>query len=87
MNNKPTRNDDELNAAFRHFEGIFKTGEGTAVADEMKVMVTLIETYEYWHHPIGLPDPVEAIKCRMEKQGLTARDLEVCSGPSANSTH
>jgi len=48
----------------------------------MEVLVTLIEAYENKHYPISPPDPVEAIKFRMEQQGLTLRDLEVYIGPS-----
>jgi len=44
--------------------------------------VTLIEAYENKHYPIGPADPVEAIKFRMEQQGLTPRDLEAYIGPS-----
>ena len=72
MNIKPIRNDDELHAAFRHLEGIFQSEEGTAEADEMEVLVTLIEAYEYKHYPIGPPDPVDAIKFRMEHESLLA---------------
>ena len=82
MNIKPIRNDDELHAAFRHLEGIFQSGEGTPEADEMEVLVTLIEAYEYKHYPIAPPDPVDAIKFRMEQQGLTSRDLEAYIGSS-----
>ncbi len=82
MNIKPIRNDDELHAAFRRLEGIFQAREGTAEADEMEVLVTLIEAYEYKHYPIGPPDPVDAIKFRMEQQGLTPLDLEAYIGPS-----
>ena len=82
MNIKPIRNDDELHAAFRRLEAIFQSEEGTAAADEMEVLVTLIEAYEYKHYPIGPPDPVDAIKFRMEQQGLTPHDLEPYIGPS-----
>ena len=50
----------------------------------MDVLVTLIEAYEYKHYPIGPPDPVDAIKFRMEQQRLPARDLETYSGPPAD---
>jgi len=56
--------------------------DGTPEADEMEVLVTLIEAYENKHYPIGPADPVEAIKFRMEQQGLTPRDLEAYIGPS-----
>ena len=82
MNIKPIRNDDELHAAFRQLEGIFQAREDTVEADEMEVLVTLIEAYEYKHYPISPPDPVDAIKFRMEQQDLTPRDLEAYIGPS-----
>jgi HTH-type transcriptional regulator / antitoxin HigA len=44
------------------------------------VLVTLIEAYEEKHHPIGAPDPVQAIKFRMEQMGLTRNDLEPLIG-------
>lgn len=82
MNIKPIRNDDDLQAAFRRLEGIFQAEEGTPEADEMEILVTLIEAYENTHYPIAPPDPVEAIEFRMEQQGLTPRDLEAYIGGS-----
>lgn len=82
MNIKPIRNDDELKAAFRHLEAVFQAEEGTVEADEMEILVTLIEAYENKHYPISSADPVEAIKFRMEQQGLTPRDLEPFIGSS-----
>jgi HTH-type transcriptional regulator/antitoxin HigA len=79
---KPIRNDDDLRAAFLRLESIFQAEEGTPEADEMEVLTTLIEAYEQKHYPIGPADPVEAIKFRMEQQGLTAKDLEAYIGPS-----
>lgn len=82
MNIKPIRSDDDLRAALRRLEAVFQANEGTPEADEMEVLVTLIEAYENKHYPIGPADPVEAIKFRMEQQGLTPRDLEAYIGPS-----
>ena len=82
MNIKPIRNDDDLQAAFRHLETVFQAEEGTPEADEMEILVTLIEAYENQHYPIGPTDPVEAIQFRMEQQGLTPRDLEAYIGSS-----
>jgi HTH-type transcriptional regulator/antitoxin HigA len=48
---------------------------GTPEGDELELLVTLVELYEAEAYPIGLPDPVEAIKFRMEQQGLIQRDL------------
>ncbi|TAN47051.1 MAG: transcriptional regulator [Methylococcaceae bacterium] len=82
MNIKPIRNDADLQAAFQRLESIFQAEEGTPAADEMEVWVTLIEAYENKHYAIAPPDPIEAIKFRMEQQGLTPRDLETYIGGS-----
>ena len=82
MTIKPIRNDDDLTAAFRRLEAIFQAEEQTPEADERDVLVTLVEAYEKKHFDFGPADPVEAIKFRMEQQGLTARDLERFIGPS-----
>ena len=79
---KPIRNDDDLRAAFKQLEPVFQAQEGTPEADEMEILVTLIEAYEYKHFPTGPADPVEAIKFRMEQQGLTPKDLELYIGSS-----
>ncbi|RUQ38196.1 MAG: transcriptional regulator [Candidatus Competibacteraceae bacterium] len=82
MTIKPIRNDDDLRAAFCQLETVFQAEEGTPAADEREILVALIETYENRHYPIGPADPVEAIKFRMEQQGLTPRDLEAYIGSS-----
>ncbi|MDP2369387.1 helix-turn-helix domain-containing protein [Rhodoferax sp.] len=48
---------------------------GTPEADRLEVLGTLLEAYEARHYPLELPDPIEAIKFRMEQQGLSAKDL------------
>jgi HTH-type transcriptional regulator / antitoxin HigA len=63
-------------------EKCFQAAKGTPAADNRDVLVTLIEAYENKHYGFGPADPIEAIKFRMEQQGLTARDLEVCIGSS-----
>lgn len=82
MTIKPIRNDAELQTAFARLEAIFQADADTSEADEMEVLVTLIEAYENKHYPITPPDPIEAIKFRMEQQNLSARDLEVYIGSS-----
>ena len=54
MNIRPIRNDDNLRAAFKRLELVFQAKEGTPQADEMVLLVTLIEAYEQKHYPIGL---------------------------------
>ena len=69
MNIKPIRSDEDLQIAFRRLEGIFQAEASTPDADEMEILVALIEGYENKHYPIGPADPIEAIKFRMEQQG------------------
>ena len=82
MTIKPIRNDEDLDRAFRRLDKVFQAEEGTPQADEREVLVTLIEAYEAKHYDFGPADPVEAIKFRMEQEGLTPRDLEPYIGPS-----
>lgn len=82
MNIKPIRSDDDLRAAFTRLEAIFQAPEGSPEADEMEVLVALVEAYEKKRYPVGPADPVEAIKFRMEQQGLVAKDLEPFIGSS-----
>ena len=82
MTIKPIRNDDDLKKVFRRLEKVFQAEEGTAQADERDVLVTLVEAYENKHSNFGPADPVEAIKFRMDQEGLTPRDLEPFIGPS-----
>jgi len=82
MNIKPIRNDDDLRQAFARLEEIFQAPEGSPEADEMEVLVALVEAYENRHYPIGPADPVEAIKFRMQQRGLAPKDLEPFIGPS-----
>jgi HTH-type transcriptional regulator/antitoxin HigA len=82
MTIRPIRNDDDLRRAFRRLEKVFQAEEGTAQADERDVLVTLIEAYESRHYDFRPADPVEAIRFRMEQEGLTPRDLEPYIGAS-----
>jgi HTH-type transcriptional regulator / antitoxin HigA len=82
MNIRPIRNDDDYRAALKEISPLFENEPepGTAEGDVFEVMVTLIEAYEAKHFPVDLPDPIEAIKFRMEQSGLTAADLAPAIG-------
>ena len=56
---------------------------GTPEADDLQLLALVIETYEKARWPIGLPDPVDAIRFCMDQQGLTRRDLEPYIGSRA----
>ena len=60
----------EVSAYFEH-----EPEPGSAEGDRFEVLLTLVESYEAKHFPIDLPDPVEAIKFRMDQSGLTPKDL------------
>ncbi len=62
-------------AALGRFEEIFQAKAGSAQSDEADVLALLIREYEDKHFVIEAPDPLQAIKYRMEQQGLTNRDL------------
>jgi HTH-type transcriptional regulator/antitoxin HigA len=55
----------------------------TAEGDELDVLATLVDAYEREHYPIDAPDPVDAIKFRMEQMGLSRKDLEPFLGSRA----
>jgi HTH-type transcriptional regulator/antitoxin HigA len=82
MNIKPIRSNKDLRQAFQRLEAIFQAKPKTPEYDEMEILTTLIEVYENKHYPIGPASPIEAIKFRMEQQGLSPRDLEAYIGTS-----
>lgn len=65
----------QYEAALQRFEEIFLAEEGTEKSKEADVLSLVIKDYEDKHFVIEAPDPIEAIKYRMEKQGLTRKDL------------
>ena len=73
---KPIRSEADYEAALAEVERLWGARSGTPEGDRLDVLATLIDAYESDHHPIDPPDPIEAIKFRMEQQGLTRKDLE-----------
>lgn len=71
----PIRSERDYERALERIEEIFDARPGTAEADELDILATLVENYEAAHHPIDPPTPVDAIRFRMEQQNLSARDL------------
>ena len=82
MNIKPIRTKADYRAALKAVELLMGAKARTPEGDRLDVLVTLIEGYERQHFPMDLPDAVEAIKFRMEQQGLTPKDLEPLIGRS-----
>jgi len=83
MNIQPIRNDRDHARALRHMETLWGARAGSPAAEELEVLVTLADAYEAKHHRILPPDPIEAIKFRMEQEGLTRADLEKLIGSRA----
>ncbi len=73
---KPIRSEADYEAALAEVERLWGVKSGTPRADRLDVLATLIDFYESEHYPIDPPDPIEAIKFRMEQQNLTRKDLE-----------
>jgi HTH-type transcriptional regulator/antitoxin HigA len=82
MDIKPIRTQADYEGALALVSPLFdrEPEPGTAEGDRFDVLVTLIEAYEREHFPIDAPDPIEAIKFRMEQQGLTPADLQPMIG-------
>jgi HTH-type transcriptional regulator/antitoxin HigA len=76
MDIKPIKKDDaDYERALRHVEQLWTATKGSPEGDELEVLVTLIEAYEDQHYPMHLPDPIEAIKFRLEQEGKDLRPL------------
>jgi HTH-type transcriptional regulator / antitoxin HigA len=81
---RPIRSDAEYEAALATIDRLtaddMEPVEGSPEGDLLEVLATLVEVYESEHYPVEAPDPIEAIKFRMEQAGLTRRDLEPAIG-------
>jgi HTH-type transcriptional regulator/antitoxin HigA len=75
MEIKPIRTKADYRAALKKIEPLMSARAGSRDGERLDVMVTLIEAYEKKHYALDLPDPVEAIKFRMEQMALAPKDL------------
>lgn len=75
MTIKPIKTKRDYQAAMNRLEVIFDAQPGTPEGDELEVLGILIDKYEQEHYPIAYPDPIEAIKFRMEQMGYNQSDL------------
>lgn len=82
MNLKLIRNKTAHKQAMARIDELWGARAGSAEGDELEVLALLVERYEAQHEPMPPSDPVEAIKFRMDQQGLTPRDLVPYIGPS-----
>lgn len=76
----PIKTSRDYERALQRIERLMDAKPGTKSGDELDVLTTLVEAYEAKHHAICPPDPIDAIKFRMDQLGLTRKDLETMLG-------
>jgi len=75
MNIKPIKCEADYDAALLRVDDLMDAKLDTPQGDELDILVTLIEKYETHHHPIDAPNPIEAIRFRMDQIGMKDKDL------------
>ena len=80
MNIRPIRSARDHRAALKDIESLMGARRNTPDGERLDVLVTLVEAYERQKFPLDLPDPVEAIRFRIDQNGLTAKDLQPMIG-------
>jgi len=75
MNITPIRTENDYNKALNRIDKLMDAEPNTEEFDELDILVTLVEVYEEKHYKIDAPDPISAIKFRMEQEGLKQKDL------------
>jgi HTH-type transcriptional regulator/antitoxin HigA len=75
MRIKPIKTEEDYQQAMERLEIIFDAKPGSSEGDELEVLGILIDEFENKHFPIDMPDPIEAIKFRMEQMGYSQTDL------------
>ncbi len=77
---RPILSERDYERALAEVEELWGAKAGTPKGDRLDILATLIEAYQTEHYPMDPPDPIEAIKFRMEQSGLAAKDLEPAIG-------
>lgn len=72
---KIIKTETDYDIALARIDMLMDADPGTPDGDELELLVTLVELYEKKVHPVGLPDPIEAIRFRVEQMGLKQKDL------------
>jgi len=74
MHVRPIRNDEDHARAMKQIEALWGAPDGTREAELLEVLVTLINVYEAQHHAIEAPDPIDAVRFRMDQEGFAEGD-------------
>ena len=83
---KPIRSEKDYREALKKLEAVFDAPKGTPHNDIAEVLITLIDKYESEKYPIDPPDPIEAIKIRMNEMDLRQKDLMDILGTKSRGT-
>jgi len=75
MDIRPIKTEQDYNAAITRIENLWGAKMDTSEGDELDLLITLVESYEMKHYPIAPPDPIDAIKFRMEQMEMTNADM------------
>jgi len=75
VNIKPIKTEEDYHNTLNKIEILMDAKPNTDEMDELEVLTTLVEVYEEQHYKIEIPNPIEAIKFRMEQEGLKQKDL------------
>ena len=75
MDIKPIKTEQDYNSSISRIEELWGAKKDTPEGDELDLLVTIVESYEIKHYPIAPPDPIDAIKFRMEQMGMTKADM------------
>lgn len=79
---KPIKTEEEYDNALAHVYELMQTDiiEGSLISDELEILSLLIKEYELVHYPVSYPNPIEAIKFRMEQMNLSENELSTLLG-------
>jgi HTH-type transcriptional regulator / antitoxin HigA len=80
MDIHPIKTENDYENSLQEIEKLWGSPTNTPDGEKLDVLLILVEDYEEKHYPIDLPDPIEAIKFRMEQSGLSRKDLEPLLG-------
>ncbi len=75
MEIKPIKKEQDYNMSIKRIEELWGAKRDTPEGDELDLLCTLVESYEMKHYPIAPPDPIDAIKFRMEQMEMTKADM------------
>jgi HTH-type transcriptional regulator / antitoxin HigA len=86
MKIRPIKTEEDYNEAITRIEELWGSKKDTSEGDELDLLATLVEAYEMNHYPIAPPDPIDAIKFRMEQMEMTKTDLAKYLGSQSRVT-